>query len=960
MLTCPVSHGQTDGFVKPNVVIHYTQANGFPGNYAYGVFEDHQGYLWITTENGLARYNGYEFKLFTTRDGLPDNEAFSVNEDATGRLWFLPFANTIGYIRNEKVYHAGNDTTLRKLYFKKRPNSIKFDKYGNTIIYETRRLTIISPQGKISHWQGLLHDTLDLEPVRNATGLQQFIDGAMVYEYNGGNKVHRIGRVPGSIERKEIRYLFGIAVTQMSLDSAYIFTKRVEAAKSPFFSKKDPQSIHGVQVIPPRMMSFTRRDGFYLVDFATGHIVDTLLYGCYTNTGTIASDGSLWVGTSGKGLFRFIRSPVKSLKLPDIPASVLYIRGQADGMYALMDDGMMVQAAWSKSGALQAGSPQYLRGRPTYNEYVYLGRDARGNWIEAGTGLIASGPLHKASTRKLYVGASKTVFEEDDHHLLVATHTRLTRVNTDLFEEVDTLVHERTTSVVKSRDMIYTGTLHGLLAGKESGRFHQVLPDVPALNVHIVKLGVGADGIVWAGNNRTELAGVRGDSLVTIIDDKDGLQCHRISAIRASPRFIWVGTDNGLYAVQNAPPYPVVRHLTRTTGLNSNQVNCLDVYKDHVWVGTDNGINYFDEQAVFQSRTESRIIINSITSGGKDLNAGSKKISLPKKDLTIDFDIIDFAGGQKPLFRYRLNNDGNWISLENSNLYFPSTPYGDFTIHLQAISPNWKKNNQYTLQFYRPYPLYLRWWFILLTALLLAGLITGGVRLFVRRLRKKDQEKINVQRNLLQLEQLALQGQMNPHFIFNCISAIKQYYNSGNTAKANDFVDAFAALIRQTFEMSAETFVPLDKELSYLSQYLSIEQARFNHTFDFTITQHLELVASAIPIPAMLLQPLAENAVRHGIRHLLARRGEIHIVATQAGEQVKITVTDNGVGRQKSRSFARLITSTTVNTKRIDIMIRLFEEQIIYKTEDILDDQGEVAGTCVTISYPLSIAGLHA
>ena len=94
-------------------VIHYDQTNGFPGSNAYNVFQDSKGYIWISTENGLARFNGCDFKLFTSKDGLPDNEVFYLNEDIRGRLWYAPFTNNVGYIKDDKVYDKRNDPLLR-------------------------------------------------------------------------------------------------------------------------------------------------------------------------------------------------------------------------------------------------------------------------------------------------------------------------------------------------------------------------------------------------------------------------------------------------------------------------------------------------------------------------------------------------------------------------------------------------------------------------------------------------------------------------------------------------------------------------------------------------------------------------------------------------------------------------------------------------------------------------------
>jgi len=521
------------------------------------------------------------------------------------------------------------------------------------------------------------------------------------------------------------------------------------------------------------------------------------------------------------------------------------------------------------------------------------------------------------------------------------------------------------TSVAKLGNTIYAGTLDGLMAGDTSENFHQIFSSNSTLNGHIVTLSAGADHILWVANNKAELIAVTGDKITAVINDRNGLQCNRISVIKTSSRFIWVGTDKGLYAINNKAPYNIVRHLTYITGLNNNQINCLDVHNGRVWIGTPDGINYFEEQDIFEQVSEPNLIINSIRNGNITLPISWNPITLPQKTLAIDFDIIDYSSGQKPLYQYRLNNDSVWINLDNSKLYFPSVPYGSFTISIKALSPNWKNSAHCTLAFYHPYPFYLRWWFLISASLILIGCIVGIVALFIKRVRTKDKEKIATQRNLLQLEQMALQGKMNPHFIFNCIAGIKQYYSNGDLEKANSFVDEFASLIRQTFDMGTELFVSLDKELNYLTRYLSIEQTRFNDSFDFTITKDLTISESFIYIPTMLLQPVVENAVRHGVRHLTNRRGEIKINVVQKNERIEITITDNGVGRQKSSSFGRMyqniirLTSSTVNTKRIDILNQLFEQQIINITEDILNEQNEVIGTRVLISYPMNIHQLQ-
>ncbi|XZF14235.1 sensor histidine kinase [Chitinophagaceae bacterium MMS25-I14] len=249
---------------------------------------------------------------------------------------------------------------------------------------------------------------------------------------------------------------------------------------------------------------------------------------------------------------------------------------------------------------------------------------------------------------------------------------------------------------------------------------------------------------------------------------------------------------------------------------------------------------------------------------------------------------------------------------------------------------------------------------------ILLSVVVIMVLLLLSRQRKLQatNQLIITQRDKAELEQKLLRTQMDPHFIFNCIVAIKQYNKQGDAAKANEFVDAFSSLIRLTFEMGTETFVSLEKELAYLTQFIFIEKARFNDQFDFSLTKKLTAPETAVPVPAMLLQPIIENAVRHGVYHLTDRRGMISVDITQKENNIVIVITDNGVGREQSRSFRQslysgALNSTVVNMKRIDILNQLFNNQISLKTEDVLDAGGAVAGTRVTISYPVSIQQLN-
>ena len=84
--------------------IHYSTKDGLPSSQIYQTFQDSRGYLWFTSDHGLIRYNGYEFKIFSTEDGLTDNTVFKIFEDPQKKLWLLTFAGGISVFENEKIY----------------------------------------------------------------------------------------------------------------------------------------------------------------------------------------------------------------------------------------------------------------------------------------------------------------------------------------------------------------------------------------------------------------------------------------------------------------------------------------------------------------------------------------------------------------------------------------------------------------------------------------------------------------------------------------------------------------------------------------------------------------------------------------------------------------------------------------------------------------------------------------
>lgn len=141
----------------------------------------------------------------------------------------------------------------------------------------------------------------------------------------------------------------------------------------------------------------------------------------------------------------------------------------------------------------------------------------------------------------------------------------------------------------------------------------------------------------------------------------------------------------------------------------------------------------------------------------------------------------------------------------------------------------------------------------------------------------------------------ALRMELNPHFLFNTLNAISGLIRRGETGSAVTMLARLGDLLRVTLERGGEQMVPLEKELEYLERYLEIEQVRFRDRL--SVRQDVAPAAQHALVPTLLLQPLVENAVRHGI----SRRpgaGTIEIGAQRDGDRLALTVSDSGAGFQ--------------------------------------------------------------
>lgn len=189
-----------------------------------------------------------------------------------------------------------------------------------------------------------------------------------------------------------------------------------------------------------------------------------------------------------------------------------------------------------------------------------------------------------------------------------------------------------------------------------------------------------------------------------------------------------------------------------------------------------------------------------------------------------------------------------------------------------------------------------RYWWILVTHVTLYVIqfaIYHTVR-SVKRLRLREQQAAELMARAREQELAALKAQINPHFLFNTLNSISATLRR-DPEQAREMIAKLSRLMRYALDSSSTEQVPLRDELDFAERYLALERHRFSDRLETTIEVDADEAVLDMPVPPMLLQPLVENALRHGIAPS-ERGGTITVRVTTADDRVQIRVADTGVG----------------------------------------------------------------
>ncbi len=395
---------------------------------------------------------------------------------------------------------------------------------------------------------------------------------------------------------------------------------------------------------------------------------------------------------------------------------------------------------------------------------------------------------------------------------------------------------------------------------------------------------------------------------VQVVDYNRGLSNNLVSGILPDGQGgCLLSTDLGLNHYQ--PSRQLVGNFYQQDGLTHNEFNRFSYFKDEngrFYFGTINGLNTFKMQDLLGRKPAGHIRLTKLTKyfseAGKleetmhGLNELEELNIEPEVAyFQLDFMLTDYAQPEKNQFSSWLEGqEKDWGYLGKTHtLRYNRLPAGTYTLHLRGADAQGNMIEvPLSLRIRSQEFFYRTWWFLSLMALALV-IATAAITYWrIRSIRRAEKRRIALNARLAELEVRALQAQMNPHFIFNCLNSMQNFIAIGDKENAMRYVTRFAQLTRAVLHFSGKSTIGLDEEVEALGHYLELECLRAGKRIHYVLEVAPDIITFDTVLPPLLVQPFVENSFKHG------KISALTVKFAKKDGQLVVSVQDDGVGLQ--------------------------------------------------------------
>lgn len=955
---------------------NYSVREGLPSGIVYDCLQDADGFIWLATEAGLAKFDGLNFTVFTKEDGLSNNVILRIALDADGSLWIFPYGTSpcIYDFKTKKILNENNYPELKKItaemlsvYLYQTPIGLFALSTDKLLQLENKQINILKKDIYIRNFC-VIKDSFFT--VRNSDNKKVMIDrwtrNKSVWE---NSATTQLPFVPQELIVKSS----GKLEVELNWNDRKIFCPtantldiyKINDARSFNITRQHSLQTDGellsVSYQYNKVYVCTER-GVLVLD-SLGHFQQKILDGIAISRLLIDRSGNTWYcSLKGKGVFLHLNNNIRNITpangLPE--ENITGLKALPSGELITGDiSGNLNRIGLTPGRIIVTPLHRFMT---TVKEVNISGNLSYGNTERELFQYSPSQPL----TYTCVENSLKTTFLYNDH-FYVGQYSGVTMFDSHYRPVAEYTFRKRGSTLVVSGDKIYWGNNTGLYM-TDTANFSASPDKIVKLPVNepVTTLYQTADGIIWAGTSTKGIFvldhehAIVNISLQKRMGQKGGDICKKIYAEPNSSR-VWVATNRGIYAVnyskdQNSFHYES-KLISSENGLADNDVNDIDIHNGTVYAATVKGISIFPSDLPPQHIPLFITGFRINTRDGAHIavqEQASHHLKYNENNITISFAGICFSCDNKLEYEYRLiggGTDSVWTTTNSNSVEFGQLGPGNYAFQVRTGYSELKE-----VQFSIEPAFWQTRWFVVLTLLLFLLISYLAINAYTQRERKKNREQIRLNRKFAELELNALQSQMNPHFIFNTMNTLQGYILSNETLLANEYLSKYSQLMRLFLDASRSKFVTLANEIQLLHLYIELENLRQSKAFTWTIETDPQLDKEA-RIPSVIIQPFVENAIVHGLRHLKAGQGRLSISFKAVPGGLVCSIDDNGIGREEARAIGErkqvLYRSygTSLITEKIEALKSMQHIDIKIDIADKKTADGKAAGTLVTIRF---------
>ncbi|MBF0596068.1 sensor histidine kinase [Faecalibacter rhinopitheci] len=992
--------GVSSLFSQHIITQQYSNENNLDSNEILKIFQDSRQYLWVSTRYGIYIKDMNHFLMLKRFKEIKFNNVWDIKEDHNNKLWFASYGRGLAYFNGKDVKLITKSdglisNRLRKIHIYK--NKIYVTGVGGISIIDAENFKINNP--KIDYPKNEILEGVTFLEMNDKLYFSTFNHGVFRIDDNKIVSVNKLSTIVNShVYEGKVIFSTNLGATIYKQSDFLNKINEYRLSKVPVFWDVKPVN-NGLWIAAYDIG--TGVGGVYQYkDKKLSDITEKLKINSKFPRGIIydSTNNVAYVSTLDKGLFRvFFDMPISHNELDNNAVNDLISIG--DKEFALSNHSLYetekeankilisLDDFWNYFQKNKLKLKNIITEENHFFEIDYTKKKNNFKllklfyhnnflWISSNAGLFKANlkgdilqylPIHTYQ----FTFFKNQLIEVHPFRGIKVYHN-LENLEHDYFSEFDSETPMNIVSMSQNSNSIYVASALDGLFKYQDGKFISYAKEgiFDELKIKIVKC-IGEDKLLVA----TEF----GDVYYFKLENKSLKLIRKISSKRInSVNISFIDEVNGKIIIGSFFSIMIVDgekyyYLNKDQGIDYKSLSSPWVKGNKIFVGSDNGYYSIDvEKYIKEKNNLPKIIISSVKINNQnfkrdkflwfDLVDKNLKLKNQENNIFIEFALINTKYPNKYKYRYRLHKKDKWSEYFTEEfIHFNALKYGNYDIDLEITDLN-GSNKQiiYLLSLSIDPPFYLNVYFILGNILCLIILLFKLYKDKIKNINKintlkikqieeineAENKRISLEKKMSEVRLMALQGQMNPHFIFNILNSIQFYIIDNDIDNALDCLNQFAKLIRKMLDLSSENEITLMDEITFLKLYISIENKRFTNKVEFETKIDESINLHTVKIPPMLLQPIIENAFVHGYNPKQLNN-KIVLKIEKGDKFLLINIADNGNGIQNVRQ----------NNLHVSKGLKIIRDRLMIfngKEKDYLRFYPNNPGTRITLKLKLN------